>query len=134
MFDVLAIDWGEKRTGIAFGDSETQLVIPYQNEVYTDNLSKILDTEITRRRIQTIVVGIPTTFHLQSTIVTEQISSFVELLRSQYPNLTIITYNERGTTAEAKKLISSKQGDKHTINHLAANQMLTHYFRFAQQK
>ena len=62
MFDFLAIDWGSKRTGLAFGSSLTQLVLPYNKPLLTIEVYSVLEEQIKLKKIQFLVIGKPTNF------------------------------------------------------------------------
>ncbi len=128
MFNHLAIDWGLFRSGLAFGNPVTGLVIPYNQDLATDNLLQILDKEIQSRGIQTIVLGIPTNFRLQKTEITDKVEEFKNTLIKTFPNLKVKTINERGTTKQAINSHQLKK-NKSQINHLSAASILTEYFR-----
>jgi putative holliday junction resolvase len=127
MFTILAVDWGEKRCGLAFADPGTQLVLSYTQECFTKNIFEVLAAEIIQRKIKTVVVGIPTNFHGEKTIVTDKINSFIEQIRLDYPNIELVTINERSSTKDAKKSLDNTK-NKHSINHQAAAQILEYYF------
>ena len=127
MFTILAVDWGEKRCGLAFADPATKLVLTYTQECFTKDIFEILASEIIQRKIKTVVIGIPTNFHGASTIVTDKINRFIDKIRIDYPNLEIVTINERSSTKDAKKSLENTK-NKHSINHQAAAQILEYYF------
>jgi RNase H-fold protein (predicted Holliday junction resolvase) len=115
MFDIIAIDWGHVRTGLAFVSSSTGLIVPYSKDLNTIDLKSVLKNEIELKKITRIVLGKPTNFKLQNTEVTEKIIEFSEYIKETYPKIKIGFVNENGSS----KL--SKDGkDKHSINHLSA--------------
>lgn len=115
MFDVLAIDWGSKRTGLALVSSATGLVVPYSKDVYTLDLEHVVDEIVKEKNIKKFIVGLPTNFKLQKTSITQNIEVFIVYLKKRYPNLKLETINENGSSK-----ISVGVKNKHTINHLAA--------------
>lgn len=127
MFTHIAIDWGQKRTGLAFGSNDSKLIIPYLFELETLDLLKILDKEITQKKITQIIVGLPTNFQLQPTLVTSQIQNFIQDLQQKFPNLQIQTIHERNSSKNGKQLLG-KKADKYNINHQAACEILQNYF------
>jgi len=127
MFDCLAVDWGEKRSGIAIGDSETGLILPLDKEVFTENLILILEKEISQRKIKKIILGLPTNFFLKDTSITSLILEFENSLKEAFPSLEIETINERSSTKDARSKLASKP-TKHEINHQAAAIILEYYF------
>lgn len=51
----LGVDWGERRIGLALGDSETKLATPYKTVGDVEEIIKIIREE----KIDTVVVGKP---------------------------------------------------------------------------
>jgi len=119
MFSVLIIDWGTQRTGLAFADPLSGLVIPALGECYTLSLFERIESEVLQRKIEQIIVGLPSNFHGGDTIITKYILNFVAKLKQKYPNLIIKTINERGSSKLAKKQLNNL-GNSHSINHLSA--------------
>lgn len=78
MFDLLAIDWGKKRIGMAFGDLQTNLVLPFDLDLNWYNFWEILEFQLQNRNIGKIILGMPVNFELGKTKVSEQIEFFVE--------------------------------------------------------
>jgi len=65
MFDLLGIDWGEKRCGLAFADSQSKLILPANYPCPTEQIWPILDSETKNKPIRQIVVGMPLNFRGQ---------------------------------------------------------------------
>ncbi len=122
MFDIIAIDWGSVRTGLAFGSSESGLVIPYNKELDTKDLKEVLTQEINKKSINTIILGLPTNFKLQDTTVTTSIRIFAKELEEYFPTIKLIFVNENNTSKAGKGL-----KNKHSINHIAAVEILNIY-------
>jgi RNase H-fold protein (predicted Holliday junction resolvase) len=122
MFDILAIDWGLVRTGLSFASTETGLAIPYNQELMTSDLLKIIDKEVKNKSIKVFVLGKPTNFKLQNTRVTDLIESFRIELQAIYPNIPIVFINENNSSKSAVNI-----KNKHTINHHAALEIARRY-------
>ena len=122
MFDILAIDWGSVRYGLAFGSSSSGLVLPYVGEVPAADIWTILEKEIVTRKISTVILGYPTNFQLGNTATTDRILEFREQLASKFPSLNIHTVNERNTTKASLDPRFAK--NKTNLNHLAAVKIL----------
>jgi RNase H-fold protein (predicted Holliday junction resolvase) len=115
MFDFIAIDWGSVRTGLSFGSTSTELVIPYDKELFTTDLMEVLEAQIKLKKPTTIVIGKPTNFKLNKTSITLLIEEFIEVLKAKYPDMNYVFINENNTSKNDLKL-----KNKHTINHNAA--------------
>jgi putative holliday junction resolvase len=126
-FSHLAIDWGQKRSGLAFGDKTSGLIIPYQRELQTTNLLEVISEQIKQKNIQEIVIGLPTNFNFEPTLITIQIQEFIKILQKKIPQIDIKTINERNSTKQSKQILG-KIVNKHNLNHQSACQILSNYF------
>jgi len=124
MFDLLGIDWGEKRCGLAFADSQSKLILPANYPCPTEQIWPILDNEAKNKPIRQIVVGMPLNFRGQKTKISLFVEVFLEQLKQHFPKLLITTINERGSTLA---FANYYQVDKQQLNHLAAAKILEFY-------
>ena len=122
MFDILSIDWGSVRYGLAFGSSSSGLVLPFVGEAAAGDIWTILDKEIRGRKISTVILGYPTNFQLGNTATTDHILVFQKQLELKFPHLTIHRVNERNTTKASLNPTFAK--NKTNLNHLAAVKIL----------
>jgi RNase H-fold protein (predicted Holliday junction resolvase) len=123
MFEYLSIDWGLKRSGLAFGNPN--LVLAYQQELMTKDIWQVLDLEILKRKTKVLVVGVPTNFFGQKTQTSYLILDFIDELKIKYSELKIEAMEEKGSTRLSKKMLKT---DKHDINHQSAVNILNWYF------
>ncbi len=128
MFDLLGLDWGEKRCGLAFANSQSKLILPANYPCPTSQIWSILDNETKNKPIQQIVVGMPLNFHGQNTKISLLVETFLEQLKQHFPKLPVTTVNERGSTLAFAKY----QVDKQQLNHLAAVKILEFYLGIEQ--
>jgi putative transcription antitermination factor YqgF len=128
MFDTIAIDWGEKICGVAFGDSKSKLCIPSTDKVENSRALSYITQQIEKRCLKLIVVGMPVNFHGGNTIVTMKVQEFIALLQESHPHIDIQTINERGTTQMAQKKIAELQ--KYQYDNQAACEILLDFFRY----
>jgi putative transcription antitermination factor YqgF len=125
MFDILGIDWGSVRFGMAFGSSELSLVLPCTYDCFYKDIWEVLEKEVLERKTKIIVLGMPMTRQLRDTEVSLKVKDFLIELKTKFPTLQIKTINERNTTAKAlakilDKPIKNKTTSKHGINHNSA--------------
>lgn len=131
MFDILGIDWGEKKCGLAFGNSLTHLVIPSLKHNQTDKIIDTITKILKEKKIKTIVIGIPTNFYQKNTLITENIYSFGNTLK-KITNIKIVYINENNTTKnikDSKKNYLLKSENKWKIDNLVAQKILEFYFK-----
>jgi RNAse H-fold protein YqgF len=132
---VVALDVGEKRIGVAFGDSQTKIAVP---EVTLENNSNFIvkfGELIKRKQPVAIVVGMPRSLKGQETKQSEYVREFAKLLNVF--NLPIVFQDESLTSVEAKSLLNlqrSKNYNKEQIDSEAAALILTDYLerKYAQ--
>jgi putative transcription antitermination factor YqgF len=122
MFDIIAIDWGSKRFGMAFGSSSNGIVLACGYDCSTSEIWSILTKEILERKIQKIAVGMPTTFDLKKTEVSVNIEKFVLELKEKFALVQIVIVDERNSTKKA--LLKNSQLKHHSLNHQAAVEIL----------
>jgi putative transcription antitermination factor YqgF len=139
MFDILGIDWGSVRFGMAFGSSETGLVLPCTYDCFHNEIWQVLEKEISDRKIKIIILGMPMTRQLKDTEVSLQVKDFLIELQFKYDDLHIETINERNTTAKAlvKMLdnpIKNKETSKHGINHNSAVEIVDLWMESMSEK
>lgn len=124
MFTILSIDWGEKFCGLAFGDLKSGLILPSNSENLTKNIWEILAKEIQKRKITTIILGLPTNFKLKEIANSKTIENFAIKIEAKF-NIKPILVNERGSTQKAKL---HNQLPKFQLDNLSASQILENYF------
>ena len=125
-FEYLAIDWGSKRFGIAFGSSEPFVVLPYRGEFLEKQWRSQLLQILLEKKPRILIVGRPTTFDGRPTEVTVKIEEFATELKlllknNALENIEVQLYNERETTKFAHNLQITNKTD---INHAAAVRLL----------
>ena len=101
---ILAIDYGEKKVGLALSDPLRIIAKPYKtiDNISDDNLIENFNTIIDDEDINEIVVGLPLTMKNSFSKQTENVSKFIDLLKKKI-NIKIIVVDERLSSIEAKK-------------------------------
>ncbi|MDO9399218.1 MAG: Holliday junction resolvase RuvX [bacterium] len=101
----LGIDWGEKRIGLAVGDSETKIAVPFKT---VENIEKVLQI-INDEKIDIVIIGEPlsiTNYKLQ--ITNEKYNKFIKDLKDR-SNLQIELIDERLSSKAGDALIGDKK-------------------------
>ncbi len=101
----LGIDWGEKRIGLAVGDSEMKIASPF---IVVENLNDILDV-IEEELIEEIVIGKPYQLSSIDFQLSSEFTSFLNDLKSKV-KIPVHEFDERLTS----KAADSRIGDKKT--------------------
>lgn len=102
MSKLLGIDYGQSKCGLAIGDLETKIAVPFGVVKLEDLRLKTQDL-INTEGIEKIVVGLPLGMSGQETAQTREVRSFVEDLRSKI-SVEIFTEDERLSTIQAERL------------------------------
>lgn len=124
--NLIAIDYGEKRIGIAKGSNETKMALPFciidnkNNEYTISEIQKIIKEE----DIQKIIIGVPLNLHGDDTDQTNSVYAFIKILKNS-TNLPVEYFDERLTSREANNLFND--GTKRRIDDVAAMIMLQNY-------
>jgi putative Holliday junction resolvase len=100
---VLGIDYGTRRIGLAIGETEMKLAVPYETLDWRGATLECLKEIIEREKIEKIVVGIPKDFHGGEGKSCQLVQKFVHELKSL--GKEIILEDERLTTKEVEKAI-----------------------------
>lgn len=103
MFDLLAIDWGKKRIGMAFGNLETRLILPFDLDLNWFNFWEILEIQLKNRAIKKIILGMPVNFELGKTKTGVQIETFMEDLQEFLNEMFDTEFELETDLAESKK-------------------------------
>jgi putative Holliday junction resolvase len=127
---VLAIDYGEARTGVAISDPTGTLARPLEVVGHAGSgrgLERVV--ELARREgAERVVVGLPLTLKGERGEQARATEHFVEALRARI-DLPVETFDERFTTRMARRRRTPKQEDA-----IAAAYLLTGYLTWRSRR
>jgi len=130
VFDIIAIDWGTKRCGLALGDTKSLISLPYSKPLFSEDLESIVNEILSDNTgIKLILFGIPSNAKNGETQTSNKIKTVVEQFKTRF-NCEIITIDERFSTKDATSLLKDSNGqtpNKHDINHISAHVLLMKY-------
>jgi len=101
---ILAIDLGQKRTGIAVTDPLKIIASPLET-VFTKDLWAWLQAYISKETVEAVVVGLPITEKGEPSALFGQATQLINRLKKAYPALHIEPEDERYTTRMATAAI-----------------------------
>lgn len=110
-FPILAIDFGERRVGIAISDRKGIVAAPLtvlqitRNKSYKDIVEEILEL-IEENRVNSILLGMPQSFVESHNKTQQKIISFKELIEEK-SSLPIYLYDESFSTSNAQNMLLS---------------------------
>ena len=128
----MAIDYGTKRTGLAVTDP-LQIIANGLDTVPTSTIFDYLTDYLSKEEVETIVVGEPMHLDGNPAQIAPLVVGFVRKLKKLFPDLEVVTHDERFTSEEAKKIIlmsgakKKKRQDKALVDKVSAILILQDY-------
>ncbi|MFW5687540.1 MAG: Holliday junction resolvase RuvX [Bacteroidota bacterium] len=138
---ILAIDYGQKRAGIAVTD-EGQIIANALTTVHVKDLFDFLRNYLQRENVECIVVGEPRDMKNRASDASRFIEPFVKNLRKHFPTITVERIDERFTSQMAFQTmidagLSKKQRqNKELVDAISATLILQSFMehkRFREQ-
>ncbi len=130
---VLAFDFGEKRIGVASGDTRVRLAHPLQTIAAADNAGKFLAIGQLLHAWQPVllVVGLPMRLNGEAHAMTALAKKFAQRLEGRF-NLPVVMVDERLSSAEAAQQLRAAgvhgRAQKQHLDQVAAQTILQSYF------
>ena len=93
---ILALDYGDKKIGIAISDPMQIIAKPFKTLDNTTNENVFLELNqiISEHDVEKVVVGLPITLKNKYSIQTEKVDAFIELLKDNI-SIPVDAYDER---------------------------------------
>jgi putative holliday junction resolvase len=130
---ILAFDFGEKRIGVAVGETTLKLAHPLTTISAEENAAKFaqIATLIQEWRAQLLVVGLPMHLNGDAHLLTHLAKKFAQRLEGRF-NLPVVMVDERLTSAEAAQTLKESgitgMAQKAMLDQMAAKTILQSYF------
>lgn len=105
--NILGIDWGEKKLGIAISkDNDLPLALTTINQSKTAivELAKLTEDN----QINIIVVGYPF-FGVHKNAINKKLDWFIRKIKDDFKNITVDVYDEKMTTQLARRYASKEK-------------------------
>ena len=113
---IMGIDFGEKRIGIALSDPLFTFAYPHTTFINDSDLIGNIDKIISDKKINKIILGLPSSLKSASAKVAEKVQNFRNELIKKF-NLEVILWDEEYTSVIAQqKVIESVTGKKKRKN------------------
>jgi putative holliday junction resolvase len=135
MSRILAIDYGRKRTGLAWTDIFRMIAHPI-GTVETKDLITHLQKDVVEGPVNVIVIGHPRRLNLEDSHVTRDVEALRNRLRKLFPDIEIVLYDERLTSKMAHQTLidsgvsKSRRREKELINTVSAVIILQDYLQY----
>ncbi|MCX7607065.1 MAG: Holliday junction resolvase RuvX [Bacteroidia bacterium] len=125
---ILAIDYGLKRSGLAWTDVHKSIALPLEG-LPTDQLWERL--HVLLPEVERVIVGYPRHLNGRATEMTTPVEQFLIEFQRRFPHLPIEKVEERLSTKAASHYIGvlprAKRRDKATVDCIAASILLENY-------
>ena len=130
----MGIDYGRKRTGVAVTDP-LGIVAGNLATVPTHTLMQFIKEYLEREQVDRIVIGKPTQLNGEPSESMRYITPFVNRLQKELPDVPVVMYDERFTSAIAHQAMidggmkKSDRRDKSRVDAIAATIILNDYLQ-----
>jgi putative Holliday junction resolvase len=127
MANLVCLDVGEKRIGVAVADTQIRIAVPFETiDVDGDEVGAIAKIIITERA-ETLVVGYPRNQSGEATAQTRFVEDFAEKLKDIVPNIVFQDESLTSVMAEEQLAAHNRPYSKADIDAQAAAIILTDY-------
>lgn len=132
---ILAIDFGEKRTGIAVTD-ELQIIASGLTTVVTEELISFLENYFKEEDVELVIIGEPRRMNNENSTLEILILEFIKKFESKFTNMPIKRIDERFTSKMAFQtmidggLKRKQRKDKGLIDKISATIILQSYLYY----
>ena len=138
MSRVLAIDYGQKRVGLAHTDLE-QIIASPLDTILTKDIFNYLNLYFNQEDVECVVVGNPKTLQNEPAFIFNKIQLFIKKIQKKY-NKPVYLIDERFTSKIAKKSLvdanmkKTKRKDKSMVDKISATLILQSFLDRSQKK
>jgi putative Holliday junction resolvase len=132
MSQILAMDYGAKRTGIAVTD-DMQIIASGLTTVATESLLDFLDSYVKKEKVELFLIGEPKQRDNSPSDIEYEIRPFLKKLSAKFPDIPIERVDERFTSKMAfQTMIDSgmskgKRKNKALVDEISATIILQSY-------
>jgi putative Holliday junction resolvase len=129
---ILAIDYGQKRTGIAVTD-ELQIIASGLSTIPSETVFDFLKSYFSKENVSKVLIGDPIQMNGQPSQSAELIHKFANQFVQQFPNIQVVRVDERFTSKMAfQSMIDSglnkkQRQNKALLDEISATIMLQDY-------
>ena len=139
MARILAIDYGQKRVGLAVTDS-LQIIATALDTIHSKDVLQYISEYVAHENVELFVVGFPKDLQNNDTDATKYVETFVKQLEKKFPNIPVEKIDERFTSKIAFRamidggLKKSARRNKAMIDKLSAVVILQSYLEQKQNE
>ena len=132
MGQILAVDFGKKRCGLAATD-DLCIISSGLDTVETTSLMEFLRKYFSENSVDEVVIGLPTDLKGNMSEVEQDIQKFIEEFKNEFPEVSVVRFDERFTSKIASYFISQsgknkkQRQEKGLIDKVSATLILQQY-------
>lgn len=132
MGQILAVDFGKKRCGLAATD-DLRIIASGLDTVETTALMEFLRKYFSENSVDEVVIGLPTDLKGNMSEVEQDIQKFIEEFKSEFSEVSVVRFDERFTSKIASYFISQsgknkkQRQEKGLIDKVSATLILQQY-------
>ena len=132
MGQILAVDFGKKRFGLAATD-DLRIIASGLDTVETSVLMEYLKKYFEKNTVDEVVIGLPTDLKGNMSEVEQDIQKFIEEFKNEFPEVSVERFDERFTSKIASYFISQsgknkkQRQEKGLIDKVSATLILQQY-------
>ena len=132
MGQILAVDFGKKRCGLAATD-DLRIIASGLDTVETTALMEFLRKYFEKNTVDEVVIGLPTDLKGNMSKVEQDIQKFIEEFKNEFPEVSVVRFDERFTSKIASYFISQsgknkkQRQEKGLIDKVSATLILQQY-------
>ncbi len=133
MARILAVDWGERRVGVAISDELHTLARPLPT-LFVESLREAADALaalVVEHRVETVVVGHPVHMSGEEGYSARRVRRLVDALAERLPGVRFVFWDERLSSRQAQEILRERKervrGRKGRLDQVAAAVLLQSY-------
>jgi RNAse H domain protein, YqgF family len=132
MGQILAVDFGKKRCGLAATD-DLRIIASGLDTVETSVLMEYLRKYFEKNTVDEVVIGLPMDLKGNMSEVEQDIQKFIEEFKSEFSEVSVVRFDERFTSKIASYFISQsgknkkQRQEKGLIDKVSATLILQQY-------
>lgn len=136
---ILAIDYGQKRAGLAVTD-ELQMIASPLATIHVSEIMAYLEAYIARENVEIFVVGEPKDMDNRPSDAARFAEPFVKRLKRAFPGIPVERYDERFTSRMAFQTVidsgirKKARGDKSKLDRISASLILQSWLEARNHK
>ncbi len=140
---ILAMDWGERRIGLALSDNLRIMAHPYGTLENADGIYEDISELARERGVGLILLGLPLTLAGEEGEMAQRVREFGAGLSRQIPEIPVRYFDERLTTSGAEKALADmrtkgtrkkRRRKKPDVDAVAAALLLDTYLEFLKNR